>query len=52
LNVSPFFAPGTSTATISPLNLPDLIASPAFCWLSAANSSCSSREIPYLAAMF
>jgi len=34
------------------LNLPAVIAAAAFCWLSAANSSCSARVIPYLAAMF
>jgi len=48
---SPFFA-GISTATISSLNFPAFIAAAVLFWLSAANSSCSSRGISYFAAMF
>ena len=48
---SPFFA-GISTGTISALNFPACWAAAVRCWLSAENSSCSSRLMPYLEAMF
>ena len=51
VSVSPFFA-GISIGTISALNFPPVMAAPVFCWLSAANSSCSWREMLYLAEMF
>jgi hypothetical protein len=43
---------GTSIGTISSLNVACSMARSAFCWLAAANSSCSSRLIPYCSARF
>ena len=48
--VSFFFL--TSTGTISSLNLPSALAFSHFCWLFAANSSSSSRVMPYFSQTF
>ena len=44
--------PPTSTATISSANAARAASVAARRWDSAANSSCSARETPYLAATF
>ena len=46
------FRPGTSTPTISSLNLSASIAASDFRWDSSEKASASSREIPARAAVY